>query len=55
MTKDYFIKQILEKWGLFKTLQLLLLGGAAASITIVIGAHIIPDEPETNLIEKEIM
>ena len=54
MTKEYFIKRIIEKWGMLKILQLMLLSSAAAGVTIVIGANLIPDDPEKiEFIEKE--
>jgi hypothetical protein len=52
MTGEYILKQILDAWGVSKTLQVTLLALSAAGIVFFIGANVVPNNP-TILIEEE--
>lgn len=51
MTEYVFNKVCVETWGANKTMELVLIAVCTATASVIIGNHIIPNDPTT--IEKE--
>ena len=52
--RDYIFDEVCVKtWGLNKTVELVLIAICAATVSVIIGDHLIPNNPVTETTEKE--
>ena len=53
--KNRLINGLIDKWGLTKFIEVVSATVIGAGVSALVSEKIIPNNPETNLIEKEIM
>lgn len=54
MEQYIFDELCIRTWGLNKTIELVLIAIGAATISVIIGNHLIPNDPTIENIAKEI-